>query len=334
MTVTVGAVVVTAGADLAPVGGGLPEGCPHPAAVYVAGLSQGSRRAIARSLDLLVEVFMAVAGGPAPYRGVGLSFPWWNLRYSHTSAIRSRLQEQVAPATANKALSALRRVLKESWRLGLMSVEDYQRAADLPNVAGASLPAGRDVSQGEISALMAACTAGDANLDYRDGAVLAIMLVGLRRSEVAGLALGDVSLDDGRLVVRRAKRNKQRAVYLPLGAVAAVRDWLSRRGDAPGPLFLPINKGDRIIHKDKPLTPQAIQVILERRAVAAGVSGCSPHDFRRTFVGNLLDAGVDLATVQGLVGHASPTTTARYDRRPDAVKAAAVAKLHVPYSRR
>jgi integrase len=143
-----------------------------------------------------------------------------------------------------------------------------------------------------------------------------------------------VSLDDGRLVVRRAKRNKQRAVYLPLGAVAAVRDWLSRRGDAPGPLFLPINKGDRIIHKDKPLTPQAIQVILERRAVAAGVSGCSPHDFRRTFVGNLLDAGVDLATVQGLVGHASPTTTARYDRRPDAVKAAAVAKLHVPYSRR
>jgi site-specific recombinase XerD len=265
---------------------------------------------------------------------VGLSFPWWNLRYSHTSAMRSRLQERVAPATANKALSALRRVLKECWRLGLMSVEDYQRAADLPNVAGAVLPSGRDISHGEISALMADCTAGERNLDYRDGAVLAVMLAGLRRSEVASLALGDVSLDDGRLVVRRAKRNKQRAVYLPMGAVAAVRDWLERRGDMPGPLFLPINKGDRILYQDKFLSAQAIQVILERRRESAGVAPCSPHDFRRTFVGDLLDAGVDLATVQGLVGHASPTTTARYDRRPDAVKAAAVAKLHVPYSRR
>jgi site-specific recombinase XerD len=42
---------------------------------------------------------------------------------------------------------------------------------------------------------------------------------------------------------------------------------------------------------------------------------------------------VDLATVQGLVGHSSPTTTARYDRRPEAVKAAAVAQLHISYSR-
>lgn len=326
--------VPVAGTELAPVGSGLPVGSPHPAAVYVAGLGEGSRRAIARSLDLLVEVFMEVAGGPAPGRGVGLSFPWWNLRYSHTSAMRSRLQERVAPATANKALSALRRVLKESWRLGLMSVEDYQRAADLPNVAGAVLPSGRDISHGEISALMADCTAGERNLDYRDGAVLAVMLAGLRRSEVASLSLEDVSLDDGRLVVRRAKRNKQRAVYLPSGAIAAVRDWLVRRGDAPGPLFLPINKGDRIIYQDKFLSAQAIQVILERRRESAGVAPCSPHDFRRTFVGDLLDAGVDLATVQGLVGHASPTTTARYDRRPDAVKAAAVAKLHVPYSRR
>jgi site-specific recombinase XerD len=87
------------------------------------------------------------------------------------------------------------------------------------------------------------------------------------------------------------------------------------------------------LYEDKPMTAQAIQVIVDRRRAGAGVADCSPHDFRRTFVGNLLDAGVDLATVQGLVGHSSPTTTARYDRRPDAVKAAAVARLHISYSR-
>ncbi|MGW6500259.1 tyrosine-type recombinase/integrase [Nonomuraea angiospora] len=56
-----------------------------------------------------------------------------------------------------------------------------------------------------------------------------------------------------------------------------------------------------------------------------------PHDhFRRTFIGELLDAGVDLATAQALVGHASPATTARYDRRPERTRRAAVDKLGTP----
>jgi integrase len=49
-----------------------------------------------------------------------------------------------------------------------------------------------------------------------------------------------------------------------------------------------------------------------------------------TFVGRALDAGTDLATVQRLVGHASPTTTSRYDRRDGRARERAAELVRLP----
>jgi hypothetical protein len=63
------------------------------------------------------------------------------------------------------------------------------------------------------------------------------------------------------------------------------------------------------------LTDQALMMALRRRARQAGVAAFRPDDRRRTMVSHLLDAGVDIVTVQKLTGHTNVQTTAKYNRR-------------------
>ena len=70
---------------------------------------------------------------------------------------------------------------------------------------------------------------------------------------------------------------------------------------------------------------------LKVRCKQANIKECSPHDLRRTYVSEMLAAGADLAIVQRNAGHASSTTTARYDRRGEDAQQQAAALLHVPF---
>lgn len=278
------------------------------------------------------EALNTIAGAVSKGQADAFALNWAALRFQHTAAIRSQLAEQYSAATANKMLSALRGVLKAAWQLGLMTAEDYQRAADVRSVAGSTLPAGRALTAGEIAALLDACAADDSPAGARDGAMIALLFAGgLRRAEVCALALSDYDTGAGTLIVK-GKRNKKRELPIANGTADALADWLAVRGEEAGPLFCPVNKGGRVIVRR--MYPEAVFNALVKRAAEAGVKNLSPHDFRRTFVSNLLDAGADISTVQRLAGHASVNTTARYDRRGEAAKRKAVELLHVPYRKR
>jgi integrase len=139
----------------------------------------------------------------------------------------------------------------------------------------------------------------------------------------------DFDPSTGRLVVR-GKGNKERIVFLTNGSRDAVDVWLDQRGRAEGALLAQVNRHGKVVEFG--VTPQAIYTALAKRAGEAGVT-CTPHDLRRTFAGEALSAGVDVATVQAIMGHSSPATTARYDRRPEDTKRKAMEAVAIPYTR-
>ncbi len=280
--------------------------------------------------------------GFADYRAV----PWHELRYEHLLDIRAKLLETHNYRTVNKMMVALRGVLKQCWKAGKMSAEDYQRAASVGTLKGESLPAGKARNEDEISRLVEACP--DDIKGIRDRALLAVMYVcGLRRAEVIALDLEDYNPDDGALKVH-GKGNVQRLVYVADPAAREYLDaWLGlRRKSAAadellekktgirrgiyadsGPLFLKTN-GHRALYPGR-LAPSTVIFMVSSRGKAAGLDDLTCHDLRRSYATNLLDAGADVLTVSRLMGHKSVDTTSIYDRRPEQAKKAASSLVHI-----
>jgi site-specific recombinase XerD len=290
----------------------------HPAAVYLAQLSPRSRPVQRIALDRIAEIL-------TEGRHDVISMPWHELRYQHTAVVRAKLADRYAPATANRMLAALRGTLREAWRLGLMDVEACERACDVKPVKGQREPAGRALRGDELRLLFDVCT-GPYAADRRDAALLACLYSGgFRRAEAVALDVADYDQAEGSVLIRSGKNNKDRRVYLADFAAERLAAYLDACALEDGPIFRRVVKGGRLTGER--LTDAAVRYIIRRRCDQAAVRAANPHDFRRSMVSSLLDAGVDLATVQQIAGHSNPTTTARYDRRGNEAKRRAAQRL-------
>lgn len=292
-----------------------------PAFIYVSSLAKSGQRTMSHALNKIAGMMGADAN----------RFEWGSIRYKNVTEIKSKLLETAyKAATVNKNLAALRGVLRVAWQLGQMSADDYSLAVSVRGVRGESLPSGRAVTAGELSALLGVCEADKSATGARDAAIISVLYsCGLRRSELVALDLADYDAESDCLKIRHAKGNKARLAYLQGGALEALKDWLFLRGDNHGALFMPIVWNGAV--KMRRLSDAAIYKILGKRGRQAGISSFSPHDLRRSFISDLLDSGVDITTVSKMAGHANVTTTARYDRRPEETKRKAASLLYVPY---
>jgi site-specific recombinase XerD len=301
----------------------------NPYWVYLARFSGESERTMRRCLDRIAAMI-----APLPYdtpaSGYGAMIPWENLRYPHVVLLRTKFTERWdSPSHVNKHLSAIRGVLRECWRLKLMSGEDYGTARDVENIKGSRELAGRNIHDDETRALLVACLAdGNAALGIRDAAIIAVLhSTGIRRDEAASALIE--RYDHGERSLRViGKGNKERTVYFHPIAVLYLDRWLAAASSRRGPIFRHVDRWGNV--GTRPLSARSIGYIVSERNAQAGLPPLATHDFRRTFIGDFIDAGGDLVQAQKLAGHASATTTSAYDRRPGRALRAAVDRLSLP----
>lgn len=148
---------------------------------------------------------------------------------------------------------------------------------------------------------------GDAWIDHRDRAMLELFYsAGLRLSELAGLTLNDLDLNDATVSVR-GKGQKDR--ILPLGrfAIDALKRWLSARPERRP-------KADQVfLSRDgDALSARSIQQRIKQRGQQQGIDQIHPHMLRHSFASHLLESSGNLRGVQELLGHANLSTTQVY----------------------
>ena len=115
------------------------EPTTNPATIYLSGLSEGTS-GMKACLDVIAEILSGDRNADAE------SFPWWEVTYRESVAVRAGLMERYQPGTVNKMLSGLRGVLKQIWRLGYVDVDHYHRAAAVENVRCSNVLSGRALS--------------------------------------------------------------------------------------------------------------------------------------------------------------------------------------------
>jgi len=151
----------------------------------------------------------------------------------------------------------------------------------------------------ELATIIKACK------DKRDRAFVLLMIdSGLRRAEVLALNWSDIDLSSGIVRVVRGKGGKPRSVVVGIETRRALLKYRAKiDGKKDQPVFQTIS--------GKRFTAGGLRSWLLRISKRAGIN-ITPHALRRTFATLSIRSGMNIVHLQGLMGHASITTTRDY----------------------
>jgi site-specific recombinase XerD len=240
--------------------------------------------------------------------------------------------KRLKPASVNRKLAALKTYFGWARDVGLVA---HNPTDGIKSVGQTETPQ-RWLSRAQAFALSRAATEAiqlaetkglrpSTILAKRNAAILAVLLHGLRVSEVCDLELADVTLKPrgGFVIVRSGKGGRYREIPLNKDAREALQTWFEAR---------PQNGSTMLFtsRNDDPVQPRDIQRMLDKLAHSASgldPEQVTPHKLRHTFGKSLVDAGISLDRVAMLMGHRNLSTTAIYTTPSREDLTAAVEKI-------
>jgi len=221
-------------------------------------------------------------------------------------AFRAHLSDRdLAPATVNRHLAALRSLVKLARTLGLVGW-----TLEVPSVKAEPYRDTRGPGVGGVRGLLSILDARRDAKGRRDRALVRLLYdLALRRAEAVALDVADVDLAAGTVQVLGKGRTERTALSLPGPTCEALRDWLAVRGPAAGPLFVNFDRAG----KGQRLTGASVYRLIRRLGATIGLT-VRPHGLRHAAITEALElTGGDLRRVQRFSPHRDVRTISRYD---------------------
>ena len=220
--------------------------------------------------------------------------------------------DHFVPSTINVRLSAIRKLVSEARRNGMIGLEEAANLNDVPNVRQKGTRLGNWLTREQAKELLA--VPDRSTLKGKRDYVILALLVGcaLRRRELATLNVEDIQLREGRWVIidLHGKGGRIRTVAVPIWVKQGIDVWMTAAKIEDGRLLRPVSKSGKILRDE--LGGWAIWSVVEQSSKQIGIERFGAHDLRRTCAKLCRKNGGDLEQIKFLLGHSSIQTTERY----------------------
>jgi integrase len=217
----------------------------------------------------------------------------------------------LSPSTVNVRLSAVRKMVFEARKNGMLGAEEAANLTEVPNIPQKGTRLGNWLTRQQARELLA--VPDRSTLKGKRDYVLLAMLVGcaLRREELAGLDVDTIQLREGRWVLAdlEGKGRRVRTVAIPAWVKQGINTWMTAAGVEDGRLLRAVSKGGKV---KESMSGWAVWSVVEQSAKEIGIERFGAHDLRRTCAKLCRKNGGNIEQIKFLLGHSSIQTTERY----------------------
>jgi integrase/recombinase XerC len=219
------------------------------------------------------------------------------------------VEQGLSPGTTNTRLVALRSIVKDARRFGLINW-----SLDVKSVRSDqyrdTLGPGEDNYKKMLGVVL---DRPDSPKRSRDLVILRLLHdMGLRRSELGEINLDDIDFQQSRVAITPKGKTERHWLTIPRAAVPIIQDWLRHRGSAPGPLLTNLDRAAQ--NPDRRLSGAGIYKLVSGYGAKVGRK-TRPHALRHQAATTLLNMGHDIRAVQRFTRHAKLDTVVIYDDR-------------------